>query len=235
MKDLIPQHVVELYADMKRRHGTTFINKRDSAEMQIVARFLDAIGVADQSAFLKSYATTIGHKIYLPFRIGDEHPILIQQAMVCAHEHQHVVVMEREGAPLYNATYVCSTPMRAIYEAECYRADMEVFWWYSRAVLGKAFLLSPHQLAAGLVAYGCSAQDVASAEASLGKAAGVIEKGGVSCKAAQQVIAFFGWGDTKNRCSLEVHGADKQKGVLKKVSLGRVVKKAPARKKGGRA
>lgn len=222
MKTVNATTVTQLFAEMKKAYGTHYVDKRNADEMRIVANFLDQIGVMDKGKFLERCATTIGHKIYLPFTPGGENFLLISQVLICAHEHQHVVVMEREGAALYNTLYVLSPSIRALYEAECYRADMEVFWWYSRAVLGKAHLLSPASLAVQLHSYGCSEKDIAVAKVSLEKAAEVVRMGGVSCRAAQNVIRFFGW-NTEAPMRAVHNLAD----VPKKVARGKVEKKAP--------
>lgn len=189
--------VKQLFAVMTQSYDTSIIDKKDSQMMQFIAKLLDAVKVQDDKAFLNAYAITLGYDIYLPFSPGDSDPSSITQVCACAHEHQHVVVMERIGAPVYSMMYVISPVMRAVYEAECYRADMEVFWWYSKAVLRKPTLLTPRALARQLSAYGCHKEDIESAEKSLEKAAKLVKRGGASCQAAIDVIKFYGWFDAK--------------------------------------
>lgn len=193
MIDLNSASVKDAFAKLAKEYGTTYVKKSNSDMMQAVARLLEALGVVDREEFLKEYSTTVGYWIYVPFKVGSRPPELIQQVMVCAHEHQHVVVMEREAPAIYNSLYVISPSMRAAYEAECYRAEMEVYWWYTKAVRGQPELLSVSELAGRLRYYGCSAKDVAMAQKSLEKAAKVVMRGGVSCRPAITVIKHFGW------------------------------------------
>jgi hypothetical protein len=198
MRELTPQSVKSLYAMMTEAYGTHIIDKKDSGLMKAVAKLLDAIGVVDQKEFLKYFSVTIGYDIWLPFVPGDDTVPLVNQALVCAHEHQHVVVMEREGAALYGLNYLLASGVRAIYEAECYRANMECTWWY-RLSEGwqKKKIDHENDYGRALEHYGLDARDRKVALASLKKAAKVVEKGGVSCGAAKNVIRFFGWNEVE--------------------------------------
>lgn len=189
---LTPASVKQLYATMAQMYDTQIADKSDSKEMKLVAAFLNAIGVMDSKDFLTKFATTIDHRLYLPFTPGSDKVPLLAQAMTCAHEHQHVVVMEDEGYATYHLHYVASPAMRAMYEARCYQASAEVCWWRMKAVHGEG-ALPDIDLAKTLKAYGCDAKAVAPAVKSYQKACRVIQKGGVGCQAAQDVISFFGW------------------------------------------
>jgi hypothetical protein len=189
---LSPASVKQLFATMAQMYDTEICDKMDSAEMKLAAKFFDAIGVMDAKDFLTKYATTIDHRLYLPFTPGSDKVPLLTQVMTCAHEHQHVVVMEDEGYASYHLHYVASPAMRAMYEARCYQAGAEVCWWKTKAMHGEG-TLPDIDLAKTLRAYGCDAKASAPALKSYVKACKVIQKGGVGCQAAQDVISFFGW------------------------------------------
>jgi hypothetical protein len=184
--------VRQLYAVMSQMYDTEIVSKSAAKEMRMVAAFLETIGVMDAKTFMSKYSVTIDHRIYLPFSPGADTTPLLAQVMACAHEHQHVVVMEKEGYATYNLQYVGSPAMRAMYEARCYQASAEVCWWRMEALHGEGSL-PDIDLARTLKAYGCNAKASAPAVKSYEKACVVIQKGGVGCQAAQDVISFFGW------------------------------------------
>jgi len=184
--------VKQLFATMAQMYDTEIADKSDSKEMRLVAKFLEAIGIMDAKDFLTKFATTIDHKLYLPFTPGSDKVPLLAQVMTCAHEHQHVVVMEDEGYAGYHLNYVASPSMRAMYESRCYVASAEVCWWRMKMLHGEG-TLPDINLAKTLKAYGCDAKASAPAVKSYTKACKVIQKGGVGCQAAQDVITFFGW------------------------------------------
>jgi hypothetical protein len=156
-----PAQFQKLLRSLEREYGVEFIDKRDAAEMKLVAEFLRAIGVMDPQTFLTSYATTIGWKVYLPFTPGEPSGLwtdLLWQYYTPLHEAVHKLQYARFGGPVYAWDYVVSSEIRAaVLEAEAYLIQLEMGWHCE----GKVY--APESLAAGLVHYACSPEDCNSA------------------------------------------------------------------------
>jgi hypothetical protein len=186
-KPLSRLHVEALWQAMLRRFRATRISKSSAFEMQLVASFLSAAGITDRNEFLKHYATTIGRRIYLPFAPGLEQDgwTLWAQVIVCAHECQHVVQLDRVGTLPFYFQYVTSTAKRTMFEAEAYRSALELSWWRSKT------MPSPKDLAASLRGYGVTKDDLLVAEKALAMSAEAVRRGAVMNVASRAVIEWL--------------------------------------------
>lgn len=182
--------VISIWGGMQALHGTSIVRKSDADMMTALGAVLDALGVLDKKAFLEGYTTTIDHSIYIPFELGvgtPEHD-LWSQIVLCAHEHQHVVQVEREGWASFSTSYVFNEGARGVWEAEGYRCNMELGFWRTGTIPEDA----PEYYAGKLKkAYGCSDATVLVAAAALRSARENILEAGIVNQASQEVIAFF--------------------------------------------
>lgn len=187
--DPTPSLVSDFWTFMTGHFQTQVIDKANAPEMQVVASLLAALGLVDRATFLKDYATTIGHHIYLPFTVGTPGAAngwgLWSQIIVSAHEHQHVVEYEALGPIAYDYRYITDTPSRARFEAEAYRASLELNWWRTKT------MPSPASLAALLHGYGCTDTDVAMAKTVLDASADAIRHGAVLNQASAVAIGWL--------------------------------------------
>jgi len=181
-----PDVVRGLWDHMVAHYDARVMDKADSEDMELVARFLDQLGVMDGETFLRRYTTTIGRTIYVPFQIGVDQGrhSLHGQVRLCAHEFQHVVQHIREPGR-YELEYLTDTAARARLEAEAFRSNMELEWFLT----GR--LLRPMDLADNLVAYACTDADVAVAAKALSMSSRVVSKGGVINEASKVAIAYL--------------------------------------------
>lgn len=177
---LTPDTVAQLWSLMTAAYGTTVIDKRNAPEMRLVSRFLPTPN------FLERYATTIGKRIYLPFIPGEvsDRWSLVGQVAVCAHEHQHVEQLNRDGLR-FLLGYITNTSRRAVYEVEAYRTTLELQWFLTGS------MADPDGYADGLVNYGCRASDVETARKTLELAADSVRAGIIATRAAQRAIGFL--------------------------------------------
>ena len=179
--------VRELWEHFERKYHTKVVAKASAAEMKAAAWALNKMGITGTSEFLEHFVTTIGHTIYTPFVVGV--PMagwsLWAQVSVCAHEHQHVVQLERDGAIKFFAKYLLSAARRAELEVDAYRCDMELWWWH------RGEMLDAGELANQLLSYGCRPEDVVTAERSLRSAAVTVEHGGLITEAAKVAVSWL--------------------------------------------
>lgn len=122
----------------------------DCKEIQIIAKALDLIGIADHDEFLKRCCITIDHDIYTFFKLGDKAiPVNLQVAII-AHECAHV----SQANIIFFLDYLTSTAHRARYETEALAVQGEVM---SR-LTGQIF--NPTEYAKKLAWYNCTAVDI---------------------------------------------------------------------------
>lgn len=171
----------------QEEYHTTVCSKASSVSMRVVGRALELMGIAAARDFLAHYATTIGRTIYVPFVPGTpaERWGLWDQILVCVHEHQHVVQLERDGRVRFSAKYLLSSARRAQYECEALRTTQELDHWYG------APARSPELLAHELLAYGCSDADVAVAKQYLELSARPVAAGGVVSATTKWAISWL--------------------------------------------
>jgi hypothetical protein len=162
MAKLTSKMVKEFWKRMCGHYGTEVVDKPSAKEMKAIGGFLDAVGVLDKEAFLRTYATTLWNRIYVPFELGNAKSMpLLGQVAVCVHEHVHAGQFQDPTFPLL---YITSTRERALAEARAYRTNFEMYWFLAKQKL------SPKAVAHTLVDYGCTPKDITAAENFLVKA-----------------------------------------------------------------
>jgi len=175
--------VKKFWRGMCDHYGSAVCNKGNAKEMQLVGGFLGALGILNKEDFLKHYATTLGSRIYVPFKVGsiDPNHSLISQAVVCVHEHVHVC-QDADSEASFGLRYLVDKDYRALCEAKAYRTNMEM-WWYLTGECPTAATL-----AATLKHYGCDARDIKAAEAYLAKAEKMVRKGAIASPVTKTAI-----------------------------------------------
>jgi hypothetical protein len=182
-----PSQVIAFWDAMQARYGTRLIDKSRAPEMQLVAWFLQRLGVLDAASFLERFTTTIGRRIYAPFTPGTPTPrhSLWSQIVTCVHEHQHVEQQDRDGAIAFALRYLASRSARAAYETDAYRCNLELDHWHTGAVR------NPRDLAERLRSYGLRDADIDVAEAILIAAARTVEAGGLVTPATKVAVTWL--------------------------------------------
>jgi hypothetical protein len=179
--------VRDFWAFMTKHFRTRAVVKADAIEMRAVSAALDAMGVADKRDFMSRFATTIGRRIYLPFTPGDDQTTwdLWEQMRTCAHEHQHVVQLDRDGALRFGYRYLRSDAARAQYEAEARTTELELHFWRFNSI--------PHlELAIeGLASYSLGKNDIAAALTTLRSNAEAVKRGAVLTQAGRVAIDWL--------------------------------------------
>jgi len=173
---------------MAKKYDFKIVQKGDAQEMRAIGWALDLMGVQTKDDFLRSYTTTVivgGWRcVYVPFEIGDgSQAQLINQIATCVHECQHVVQADRD--PSQPMKYLTSDASRAYYEADAYRATMEMFFFFT----GK--LLPPKSLANILKSYSIGKADRRIAEKHLIIAGKVVKRGGVITGTSKVAIKWW--------------------------------------------
>ncbi len=187
MSQLTPMTVRALYDYMSRRYRTEIIDKRRAAAMHAMSWFIERVSGIPAKTFVERYGTTIGRRIYLPFVPGETSNgfDLWSQVVICAHEHQHVEQLQRDGWIKFVISYLASSSARAAYEADAYRTAIELTYWR------RGHVPSPKAIAARLADYAASPGDIKMAETMLISAARTVRLGGVSTPASKAVIAWL--------------------------------------------
>lgn len=125
--------VVATWNHLEHHYGSRRLNKADSQDMELVARFLHQMGIVDHLKFMEKYTTTIEEVIYVPFEVGNARSMpLDRQLQICLHEHQHVHQW-REGRGLFILQYVSDPDLRAAFEAEAMQVNLELDYWLNRS------------------------------------------------------------------------------------------------------
>ena len=186
---ITPELVRDFWAFMQAEFGSSVEQKATSDTMQVAAALLDALDIQDRDQFMRDFVTTLHRTIYIPFEIGvegaDGRWSLWGQIRVCVHEHTHVVQGEREGWVTFDARYLTSSSWRAGYEAEAYGSDLEMEFWRTEDIL------DIDRRVESLKNYGCSAEDIDQAKATLELRAGLVAQGVVETRAAAVAIAWL--------------------------------------------
>ena len=163
------------------------VQKTDSAFMKLLAWFLNTIGVMDKKAFMENASTTIGNKIYLPFILGeasDKFP-LTNQVSILTHECQHKVQRLKDSKAFY-FRYLFSSAKRAAYEADAYRVNLELYFWYT----GR--LLKIDAIAKAIQGnYGCTSNDAAMAKKILERSVRLVVEGLIVSKATKVAMEWI--------------------------------------------
>lgn len=184
---ITPELVRGFWSHFERLYHTRTVPKADATEMKAVASALKLMGILDADAFMTKFVTTLWRRIYVPFTVGEigSSWSLWDQIVVCVHEHQHVEQLQRDGWFKFTTQYLTSSAKRAMYEAEAYRSDMEMWFWRTGE------LLSPHSLAGSLVSYNCKVGDIRTVEIALEMSSITVKKGGVINRASQRAIEYL--------------------------------------------
>ena len=146
------------------------VQKTDSAFMKLLAWVLNTIGVMDKKAFMENASTTIGNKIYLPFVLGEASDKFTfpNQISILTHECQHKVQRLKDGRGFY-FSYLFSSAKRAAYEADGYRVNLELFFWYTGHLLNINAISTAIQKN-----YGCTKADAEMAKTILERASRLV-------------------------------------------------------------
>jgi hypothetical protein len=115
-----------LWVEMANTYRTRRRRKRRSVLMRIVARALAWARVMPRERFLDRFATTVGRTIYLPDPVPGVRNLL-WEAATCVHEHDHVRVWSLR----FMWRYAMSPMWRALYEAQAYRTNIALRYWYA--------------------------------------------------------------------------------------------------------
>lgn len=187
MNSLTSELVRNLYAFMAQRFGAQVVAKGGSVEMKAVSLLLDRMGIADQDDFMQRFATTIGHRIYVPFEPGSPTGpwSLLAQATTCVHECHHVWQYDQLGPAMFAYQYVIVPARRTLLEVQAYRTNMEVEY----RLTGK--MHDPIALANLLRSYAVSESDVMVAERMLKASVPTIRAGGITSRASQAALAWL--------------------------------------------
>jgi len=179
--------VRDFWAFMTKHFRTRAVVKADAVEMRAVGAALDAMGVADKRDFMRRFATTIGRRIYLPFTPGDDHSTWDpwEQMRTCAHEHEHVVQMDRDGAFRYGYRYLRSDAARAQYEADARTTELELHFWRFGSIPRLELAIE------GLASYSLGRSDIAAALTTLRSNAEAVKRGAVLTEAGRVAIDWL--------------------------------------------
>jgi hypothetical protein len=179
--------VRDFWAFMTRRFRTRAVVKADAVEMRAIGAALDAMGVADKRDFMNRFATTVGRRIYLPFTPGEDTSTwdLAEQLNTCAHEHQHVVQYDRDGALRYGYRYLRNDAARAQYEAEARTTELEIHFWRFGSIPRLELAIQ------GLASYSLGKSDIAAALATLRSNAEAVKRGAVLTEAGRVAIDWL--------------------------------------------
>ncbi|MFP4597500.1 MAG: hypothetical protein ACLFVJ_04560 [Persicimonas sp.] len=185
--DITSEQTKTLWREMCAHYGTRVVPKSGSPLMRGVGAGLHVIRIMDYRTFMDRYTTVLGRRIYPWFDIGEgDEDALWYQAVVCVHEHQHVVQARREGFVGFSIPYLLSPKRRALLEAEAYRCNLEMHWWKN------AEMPDPDRLAGRLEQYGCGQKAVAAARDYLQAAAKEVRQGEVLNEASRFAIDLLG-------------------------------------------
>lgn len=183
-KELTPKMVIDFWEYMTKEYNTQVIDKNSAKEMRWVASILHLLGIVKKRDFLNKFSTTLGNKIYIPFTIGvGDSNELENQVAICVHEHMHVLQDRKDWR--YKLRYLTNSAHRAHYEADAYRSNMEMHWWY------KGKLLNPKMLAGKLRHYNCSSADIKVCERNLRISAEMVKRGGIASPVSKVAIRWF--------------------------------------------
>lgn len=152
------EDVVALWHHFMDKYDTKLIDKDDDALMKFISMFLGMSKNMTKDDFIKSYVTTLGDRIYIPFELGVINPDgrwnLWSQLVTGIHEHQHVMQYNAEdtkGKVDFSTQYLLKKRRRARFEIEAYTTSLEMhFWRYgqTRSIDGlitalKGYMLDP--------------------------------------------------------------------------------------------
>ncbi len=199
MSEVTPAIVRGLWAQLGRELRSTVVNKPSATEMQAIASVLGAMGIVDAYQFLSNYATTLDHRIYIPFTIGE--PLrgwtLWAQLTTAVHEHQHVAQVDEFGSFVFALRYLTSKSGRALLEADAFRTELELHFWRFGELPDLAGFA-----AARLTGYGLGASEITIAQRMLELSGESIRRGAVLTRVGRIAIDWL----NHNAASLRLSG-----------------------------
>lgn len=119
--------IIAFWKHMSHKFGSSHCTKGDSEFCKMIAWCADKMGIMDSDDFMKKYSSTIGKKIYTPWKIGSDEKPLWYQIVIIVHEHVHVYQDDTDD--FFQIKYLASDAHRAVFEAEAYRTELELCWW----------------------------------------------------------------------------------------------------------
>ena len=182
-----PEEVRKFWDHMSSKYGTRVIKHSNSILMKAISLLLRRMRVPDVTEFLKNYAITLGKNIYVPFEIGVPYKNfdLMEQMICCVHEHTHVDQIRKIGKFKFYLRYAFNSAKRARFEADAYRANMEMHFWRFGTIR------DVRKLAGILKNYGCSSSDRKYVENFLAISAETVSRGGVINRSSQTAIRWL--------------------------------------------
>jgi len=148
---------------VKKHFDLRIVSKRDSKEMTLLAKFLQAIGIQDTETFLTRYWTTLpfdleraGPSLYVPESLD----VLIARpdrwwiAEVLGHEVKHVHRFKVRGSLVFAANYLGDPMERALEESYAMSGGEALYYWRNRR------LRPAGEIPASLAQYGCNGRNI---------------------------------------------------------------------------
>jgi hypothetical protein len=170
-----------LWVELRNTYRTRRRRKQTSWLMRIVALVLALTKVMPRQRFLNRFATTVGRTIYVPDRDGAVRNLLWEAAL-CVHEHVHV----RAWSWRFMWRYATQPMWRAMYEAQAYRANIALRYWYA------GDWLDIKDLAAKIgTNYGCGNGGVELAYRVFDNERNELLQGHITCPVVQQALIFM--------------------------------------------
>jgi len=182
------KQVMAFWKYMAKKYDFDIVTKADAKEMRIVGWALEQMHIQKKADFLKKYTTTIvlgkWRCVYIPFEIGEgTQAKLIYQNETCVHESQHVVQATRDR--MQPMKYLRSDASRAFYEADAYRANMEMHRFFTGRMLSAKYLANL------LKGYSIGKADRRICEKHLIIASKVVKRGGVITGPSKVAIRWW--------------------------------------------
>lgn len=124
--DITPEFVRAVWAHLQDAHGSRVRPKAEAPLMKIAARITARRTTMTQESFMTKAVTTLGRRIFVPFKIGEPTPEfdLEAQLLLGPHEHTHVVQWQKQPLRFWTR-YARDTRKRALYEAEGFVTEFE--------------------------------------------------------------------------------------------------------------
>lgn len=184
VRDLTTEDLVAYAAYVSGKYNCAILRKSDTAEMPLIAEFLDALGYIGRDDFMQNYCTTLANRVYLNFTPGQPDVDLFAQLRVIAHEVTHVHQYQTSGLR-FAWMYLSSPEERAVFESEAMRTELPLLWRYADTQMDTSAQV------ATLRAYGCSDEDLQTAKDLLDAAADITYRGGITSAVARDTIQWL--------------------------------------------
>lgn len=186
------QHVTAFSRLMSRKYDSQVFDKNVHDAVAAAVDFAKRIGVIDASAYLKTYAFTLGTMIWYPFDV--ERPkeegdwTFANQLVTIAHEHVHVRQFRAHRGVPFASDYVLSAEARAMrWEAEAFGTLVEVW----PTLFAGTPMPTPEWVVAPLHAYGCTPEQVQGAAEVVRARMVTVQRGGTITPEARELLDFL--------------------------------------------